>query len=187
MSEDPPAEPLHRALAAVDPLVAGIGDAQWSAPTPCTEWTVRDLVTHLVGGNRMITAALRGEPLPTRGENPLGDDPLGTYRSSAAVLRDTVQMPGVLDRTYTSPLGTSTGAERVKWRTADLLTHAWDLAMATGQPLDLPEDLVEESLAFVTVALGEQSRSGRFGPPQPVAEDAPAIDRLVAFGGRSVG
>ncbi len=186
MFEDLPAA-LDRALAAVDPLIAGIDDAQWSAPTPCTEWTVRDIVTHLVGVNRVFTAAMRDEPPPTRGANPLGDDPVGTYRSSGAALRDAVALPGVLDRTYESPLGTLTGAMRIRWRIADLLTHAWDIATATGQPLHLPDDLVDEVLAFVTVALADQARDGRFAPPQPVADDAPVIDRLAAFAGRSVG
>ena len=185
MSEDLPAT-LDRALAAVDPLIAGIDDAQWSAPTPCTEWTVRDILTHLVAVNSGITAALCDEPPPTRDATPLGDDPVGTYRSSGAALRDAVALPGVLDRIYEGPLGTTTGAVRIKWRIADLLTHAWDIATATGQPLRLPDDLVDEVLAFVTVALADQARGGRFGPPQPVADDAPVIDRLVAFAGRSV-
>jgi uncharacterized protein (TIGR03086 family) len=184
MSAAPPAGPLNRALAAVDPLIAGIADTQWSAPTPCTEWTVRDVVAHLVGVNRMITASLRDQPPPTRGDDLLGDDPLGAYRSSATALRDAIQLPGALDRTSQGPMGPANGAERLKWRTADLLGHGWDIAKATGQPLDLPADLVEESLAFLKKELGDASRGARFGPPQPVAADAPAIDRLVAFSGR---
>ncbi len=36
-----------------DPL-AGVGADQWDLPTPCEGWTVRDLVTHVVGGNAMV-------------------------------------------------------------------------------------------------------------------------------------
>jgi uncharacterized protein (TIGR03086 family) len=177
---------LNRALAAVDPLIAGIGAAQWSAPTPCAEWTVRDVVTHLVGVNRVHTALLRELPPPARGDNPLGDDPVATYRASVAAMLDAVRLPGALDRTAESVLGNANGAYRLRWRIADLLVHAWDLAQATGQKPNLSDDLVAESLVFVNAELADGARTGRFGPAQPIADDAPAIERLVAFSGRPV-
>jgi uncharacterized protein (TIGR03086 family) len=71
-------------------------------------------------------------------------------------------------------------------RLYDLLAHGWDLAQATEIPALLPEDLAEQSLAFVQVQFSAQSRTGRFAEPQPVEEAAPAIDRLAAFLGRPV-
>ena len=56
----------------------------------------------------------------------------------------------------------------------------------TGQPAQLSEDLAEQALAFVRIQLSTQSRIGRFGPAQPVADNAPAIDQLVDFFGRPV-
>lgn len=94
--------------------------------------------------------------------------------------------PGVLERTYHGPLGAATGAERLHVRIYDLLAHGWDLAQATGQTVELPGDLAEQALTFVQIQLSTQPRSGRFGPAQPVSDDAPAIDRLVAFLGRPV-
>ena len=85
--------------------------------------------------------------------------------------------PGVLERVYHGPLGAATGAERLQIRLYDLLAHGWDLARATGQPAELPEDVAEQSLAFVRVQLTEDARPGRFGPAQPVADDAPAIEQ----------
>jgi uncharacterized protein (TIGR03086 family) len=67
MTPRPPSvEQLGRALAAVGHLIAGIRDDQWSAPTPCTDWTVRELVTHLVGMNRVFAALLNGQAPPDR-------------------------------------------------------------------------------------------------------------------------
>jgi uncharacterized protein (TIGR03083 family) len=37
-----------------------IGDDQWAAPTPCDDWSVRDLVNHVVAGSQMYTALLGG-------------------------------------------------------------------------------------------------------------------------------
>src|SRR5437764_9791566 len=57
MGVPPPSfEDLGRALAAVGSLIDEIRPEQWSAATPCTEWTVRNLVTHLVGANLIFAA-----------------------------------------------------------------------------------------------------------------------------------
>jgi uncharacterized protein (TIGR03086 family) len=92
----------------------------------------------------------------------------------------------VLERIYPGPLGEASGAERFQIRIYDLLVHGWDLAQATGQPAALPEDLTEQALIFVRAQLSTRPRTGRFAPAQPVADNAPAIDRLAAFLGRSV-
>ncbi|MDQ2884349.1 MAG: TIGR03086 family metal-binding protein [Actinomycetota bacterium] len=177
-------EQLSRALSAVGHLIAGIRDDQWSAPTPCTDWTVHDVVNHLVGVNLVFVALLNDQAPPERVADYLGDDPAAAYRDTGAAVRAAFEQPGVLERTYHGPLGAATGAERLHIRITDLLAHGWDLAVATGQSAELPEDLAEQSLAFARVQLSTMPRTGRFGPAQTVDDDAPAIDRLVAFLGR---
>jgi uncharacterized protein (TIGR03086 family) len=145
------------------------------------------VVNHLIGMNRVFVALLADQrPPPRPSADHVEDDPAGAYRGSAAALLAAFGRPGVLERTYRGPLGTATGAERLQIRLYDLLAHGWDLAQATAQPADLPEDLAEQSLAFVRTQLTEQARPGRFGPAQSVAEQAPAIERLAAFLGRPV-
>lgn len=182
----PTLEQLARAQDAVGRLIAGIRDDQWSAPTPCTEWTVRDVVIHLVGINQYFTAILLDQAPPERGADPLGDDPVAAYREAAAALLAAFDQPGVMARSFEGPLGTATGADRLHIRIADLLAHGWDLAQATGQPADLPTDLVEQALAFGRVQFTTMPRTGRFAEPTTVPDDAPALDRLVAFLGRTV-
>ena len=183
----PLVEQLGRAFDAVAGLIGNIRADQWSAPTPCTDWTVRQVVNHLIGMNRVFVALLADQrPPPRPSADHVEDDPAGAYRGSAAALLAAFGRPGVLERTYRGPLGTATGAERLQIRLYDLLAHGWDLAQATEQPADLPEDLAEQSLAFVRTQLTEQARPGRFGPAQSVAEQAPAIERLAAFLGRPV-
>jgi uncharacterized protein (TIGR03083 family) len=106
----------------------------------------------------------------------------GAYRDSAAKLQAAFAQPGVLQRIYRGPLGEATDAERLQIRLYDLLAHGWDLARATGQPAAPPDDVAEQSLAFVRGQLAEQARPGRFGPAQRFAD--PAIERLVGFLGR---
>lgn len=183
----PLVEQLGCAFDAVAGLIGNIRAGQWSAPTPCTDWTVRQVVSHLIGMNRVFAALLAGEPPPPRlSADHAEGDLVGAYRASAAALQAAFSRPGVLERTYQGPLGSATGAERLQIRLYDLLAHGWDLARATEQPVDLPDGLAEQSLAFAQAQLTDRARPGRFGPAQTVTGPAPAIERLAAFLGRPV-
>lgn len=179
-------ENLVRACAAVGDLIARVGSDQWTAPTPCSDWNVRDVVNHVVVGNRVFAARLDAGPMPDRAADHLGDEPTGAYDASSAALRDAFARPGVLQRSYPGPFGNATGAELLNIRLCDLLTHGWDLAQAIGTPADVPDDLAEQALAFARDQLSSQPRTGRFGEPQPVRETAAAIEQLAAFLGRPV-
>ena len=167
-------------------LIDRVAVGQWTAPTPCTEWNVRDLVSHIVGMNLVFVALFEGSPMPGRGADRLGADPAGAYHRSAAAMQAAAALPGVLQQSRATQVGVATGAERLQWRIADLLAHGWDLVQATGVAAELPDDLVEQALAFVRAQLPSQPRAGRFADPQPIRDDAPAIDQLAAFTGRPV-
>jgi uncharacterized protein (TIGR03086 family) len=173
-------------------LVAAVGDEQWDRPTPCSDWTVRQLVNHLVGGNRLTARVVRGEQLPPpeqlgrRGHvDQLGDDPLGAYRSSADEVLAALRAPGALERTHALPAGTLPGPGVVHLRTVETLVHGWDLARATGRPAPFPDDLCEQELRFSRDLLDRMPEERRpFAPSRPVADDAATIDRLAALLGR---
>jgi uncharacterized protein (TIGR03086 family) len=175
---------LARASAAVGDVIDKMAADQWTAPTPCTDWSVRDVVNHLVGMNLVMVALLEESPMPERAVDRLGADPAGAYRQSAASLQAVAARPGILERSQATPIGVATGAERLQWRIVDLLAHGWDLVQATGAPAELPDDLAEQALTFARAELPGQPRAGRFADPQPIRDDAPAIDRLAAFTGR---
>jgi uncharacterized protein (TIGR03086 family) len=183
---DPLIGQLDLAFSSVGECTAGVRPEQWLAPTPCAEWTVRQLIDHLVGMNRVFTAMFNDAPPPGRSPADTLTDQVNAYFESATALQDAFSQPGVLDRQYAGPLGTVSGAERLQIRLYDLIAHGWDLAQATDQLLAVPDDLVEQSLAFARVQLAGQRREGRFAAPQSVREDAPAIERLVAFLGRTI-
>jgi uncharacterized protein (TIGR03086 family) len=177
---------LARCFAAVAELVDDVRPGQWSEPTPCEDWTVRRLVDHLTGMNRVFLAVLAGRRPPRPGEAPPDADPAAAFRSSAAELCAAFDRPGVLNAVSSGPRGELAGADRLQIRQYDLLAHGWDLARATGQPVVLPEDLAEQSLQFVRGQLADEDRPGRFAPARAVADDAPAIERLAAYLGRDV-
>ncbi|MET9023761.1 TIGR03086 family metal-binding protein [Actinopolymorpha sp. NPDC004070] len=176
-------------------IVAGIGADQWDAPTPCSEWNVRMLLNHVVAGNLLAAAVLGGVEFPAPEERArlgqvdrLGTDPLAATRQSVDDLVKAFEQPRVLEHVHPSPVGQVPGAALVHLRTTELLVHGWDLARATGQPADYPDALVEQELAFTKANVGRARTGpgGPFGASQPVAEDAPALDRLAALLGRSV-
>jgi uncharacterized protein (TIGR03086 family) len=174
-SPEPSAEQLSRAFSAVADLIEGVQGDQWSSPTPCTDWTVHAVVRHLVGMNLVFIALVNDQPPPERSADRLGDDPIGAFLQSSSMLIDAFSQPG-----------DATGEDRLQIRLYDLLAHGWDLAQATGQELELPNSIVEQSLAFAQFQLSTQPRTGRFNEAQTISEDAPALDRLAAFLGRSV-
>jgi uncharacterized protein (TIGR03086 family) len=185
--------PLSAALDGAGRLVAAVTAEQWGLPTPCPEWTVRQLVNHVVGGNRLFTRVLRGEPLPPRdqlgrraGEDQLGEDPATAYAASADELLAALRAPGALEGTYTVPAATLPGPAVVHLRTVETLVHGWDLARAIGRPVPFADELAEGELAFSRDLLGRLPEGRHpFGPSRPLADDAPAIDRLAALLGRA--
>lgn len=179
---------LDQALMATDKLVAAVGDDQWSTPTGCPHWNARELLNHLVGGNLTVAALLCGDAPPEPASNHVGAHPLGAYRVSGDALRAAFGQPGALERVVTVPAGTVPGAVALHLRLTELLVHGWDLARATGQSTAvLPSDLAEQELAFSRRQLGQIPPALRpFDPPQPVADDAPAVERLAALLGRTV-
>lgn len=186
---DAPVTQLAQALSITGGLVAGVGDGQWGAPTPCTGWTVRDLVNHLVVGHRAFAMLLRGEPLAEvrklSGGDQLGADAVAAYRESAADLLAAFGQPGVMERTVTVPIGEVPGLVALHLRLVEALVHGWDLARATDQPVTFPPGLAEQELDFTIAKLADVPPGhSPFAPPQPAPGNAPTLDRLAAHLGR---
>ena len=183
-----PVDRLATALPVTGRLVEAITPEQWELPTPCPEWTVRGVVNHLVFGHRRFATALTGGTAPAAGEDVPGNDPGSAYWSSAEAMLTAFRVDGALDRPVTIPAGTLPGLVACELRVVEALVHGWDLARATGLPLEFPTVLVEESIAFSRVQLGRLPADRTpFGPSQPAPDDAPLLDRLAALLGRSIG
>jgi len=128
-----------------------VRDDQWTDPTPCTDWNVRDLVNHVAVGNFAFASILRGEPRAAPGAPPGSvRDLLKAYRDSAAAVLDAFRQPGVLEQVFTVPFGPVPGIVALHLRITEILVHGWDLARATGQ--GFTSDAV--SVVFLTLAAG---------------------------------
>ena len=67
-------------------MIAGVRDDQWELPTPCAEWSVRDLVQHLITGNQLFARTVLGESSSTEppGIELRANQAAAAYRQPAA-------------------------------------------------------------------------------------------------------
>ena len=165
--------------------------ADWQRPTPCAEWTVRDLVVHVVGGDRMsaalVSGATRDEAVAVRRTIDLGDDAVAAFNGEADQLAVAFAAPGAFERIFPHPSGMDMpGARLLGFRIGDYTLHAWDLARAIGADETLDETLVQEVWNALSPMAGVISGSGVFGagPSGEVADDAPLQQRLLDLTGR---
>ena len=164
-------------------------DEQWYAATPCDEWDVQALVAHLVLGEAMMLDLLSGnriDPVPEMDVSILGPNPLATWRGTAIAAMEAASAQEVEEKIYTHPMGEVPGSIVLGFRITENLIHAWDLAQARNQSLELPDDLAERCLEFWLPLADSLVASGMVGAPVHPPEDAAAGVRLLALFGRSV-
>ncbi|ONK16023.1 TIGR03086 family metal-binding protein [Streptomyces sp. MP131-18] len=165
-----------------------VGAQQWASATPCTEWSVRDLVGHLTGEHLWAPWLLRGATLDEVGDrfegDVLGEDPVGAWDSAASASRAAVRAPGARDTPVHTSAGQIPADDYLRQMTLDLAVHAWDLARGIGADDRLDEDLVALCLDYARGQADAWQGLGIFGPPVPAADRAPRQDRLVALLGR---
>ncbi len=174
----------HRAVDFWDSCVSGIGDDQWTAPTPCTEWSVRDLVNHVVGEELWTVPLVHGSTIEEVGSRfdgyVLGENPLATSHraaAEAAAAGDDIAPDAKVHLSY----GDEDAAEYLHQLAADHLVHGWDLAVATGGDTHLDPELVREVAAWFAGREDAYRASGAIGPHLN-ATGNPQVDLLAAFG-----
>lgn len=183
--QTPPPDPIvlyRMAAARASEVLQGISPEQLGDPTPCTEWSVQDLIDHLTGGTEYLCSALEGRP-PGSVESATA----AAFADGVAQVLAGIEEPGALDRVCVSPLGFEwTVGQAVAGTFMDILIHTWDLARATGQDERLAPDLVAACIAMFLPDMPERGRAGGIvGPSVPVGPDADAQTRLLGAMGRA--
>ena len=163
-------------------VIAGVRVDQYDDKTPCVEWTVRDLLDHMIGVVAGLGSAAAGKP-PSPFE--LAADPAAQFQTAAAAAMEAWRAPGVLEAIVDAGPGPMPGRVLAGINLLDTATHTWDLATATGQPAALPDDVAMAALEASRATISPEIRPGRFGPEVAVPSGASATDALVAFLGRT--
>ena len=174
MSERTSIDVLHVGLDQVSSLLETVGPEDDDRPTPCKDWSVTELVDHLVQTPKKFASMVRGEDVDWSAPTPHENDPLTAYRQHADGLR-----AALADNPEAPP-----GPE---WQCAEIAVHTWDLATALGRSTaDLDPEVAERGIAFMQPSLNDDNRSPAFDPEQPAPPDADAYTRIAAFAGRRV-
>lgn len=157
-------------------MVGGVKDLD--APTPCDDWSLRDLLNHMLDTQRYFLSAAQGEQASPPGPNPpdvLGADPRQDFEQIQEQVAAAFSQDGVIDKT-----GPALGIAF-----ADQLLHGWDVARTTGQDATMPEGLAQAAYDTIHGRFTDEQRKGVFKPELPVPDDATPQQRLLAYTGRN--
>lgn len=171
-------------------VVRGVPADAWGNPTPCSEWTVRQVFNHA----RLDQLALVMQitdigPLsdPFSPEDAVGGDPLADL-GSALLTATTAWESGRQAEFVPTPMGPMPATVGTAAGALDAALHAWDIAVATGQRESAPlsdelaaglEDIANQIVDFV------RNSFGKYGPVVEVGPDASPADKLLGFSGRN--
>jgi len=182
---------LQRAIGGFGARLREVGDDQWALPTPCSEWTVRELANHLVNGGymaeRMLAGATADEVVAGFDPDALGASPVAAFEASSAAEAKAFAAPGALDRIVHHPgAGDIPGSTLLGFITGDNLLHTWDLARACGLDETLDPQVVAATWAALEPLAPMIPSIGVFGsgPSGTVGADAPMQVRLLDLSGR---
>ncbi|WP_291049056.1 TIGR03086 family metal-binding protein [Herbiconiux sp.] len=157
----------------------------WEAPTPDTEWSVRDLVAHVVEEQQWVPWLLSGlETGHARSRlRPLEDDLRQEWRLYSLAATTAWHDASPADRVRLS-YDTVDMIDYLKEQVSDVTIHTWDLARAVNTNESLDEELIEAVWTVFAPQEATLRASGLFASPVPVPYDAPLQSRLLALTGR---
>lgn len=182
-----PVSACQQASEAFHSMVAGLDDAQLDAATPCTDFDVRALIGHSIGGANMFAGMLGGAPAAEPAADADATGLAAAFQAAAGQLASAAQAEGALEQTVNMGGMELPGAAAVSLIASDQVVHIWDLAKAIGAPPAASEELSEFALASWRQMIAPQMRDGNmFADEQQAPEGAATIEKLAAFTGRSV-
>jgi uncharacterized protein (TIGR03086 family) len=172
-------------------LLAGVADDQLIGPSPCTDYTVGDLIEHVDQVCHGFSTLAHQD---TGGQQGTGSGAGATHFGPG--WRDAVaQHVQELSKAWDDPVawqgttnlsGLDLSNERWgKIALTELVVHGWDIAKATGQPFDLPEPTLRACLDHVAEFIPNAPIPALWDSPVDVAPDATLIERIVAITGRT--
>lgn len=177
------ADRYHRIADGFSRRLAGVRADQWSAATPCTDWSVHDLVVHVVGTQRRVLGSVEGgDPMEVDGNGDLA----AQWEAASQAIIDALSDPERAATTVSGMFGDQPFESLVgRMVCADTLLHTWDLARATGQDEELDADAVSTCRAFLAPVDDAIRRPGGFAAKIPSPAGADEQRQLLNFCGRA--
>jgi len=166
-------------------VAAHVGDDDLDRPTPCADWTVRDLLGHLLALTAHFAGVARHEAAE-RGGPPaaLTGDWRVLLDARLADLAAAWDEPGAWEGDGAAGGIEMPNAQLGVVALEEVVLHGWDLAQAVGAPFTVAEDDVAPVAVFVAgfEHAPPERRAGLYGPT--IAADEDGFARVLALAGR---
>ncbi|MET7851691.1 TIGR03086 family metal-binding protein [Streptomyces avermitilis] len=174
-------------------VVSGVSVDQYEDPTPCSEFTVRGLVNHIAmmllltrdAGTRAAPDAslLTADVMPFLAGRPESDwAGLIAEKAEPAVRAWSAPAAWEGEATVGGPPMAATALGGIL--IAEFAIHAWDMAVATGQPIDIPASLASAAFDTYTREAPRMRGLGLLADEVPQEADVPLFDRALGLTGR---
>lgn len=181
---------LPLAAARFEAIAALVSSDDLKKSTPCGDWTVAQLLDHVIGGNLMAAALLGGasreDAVAVLTASTSGDEPLLAVQDSLRAQATAFADPAVLEMNVHHPAMDMPGAQLLGFRVGDLLVHSWDLARAIGADESLDPEVVAVVATNIEPMRPFIGQVGMFGegPSGTLDENADAQTALLDLMGR---
>jgi uncharacterized protein (TIGR03086 family) len=174
-------------------VIRGTDLARYGDPSPCAKYTVRDVVNHLAFGFLLAHRSGAREPWDP---SWTGEDrtpylvglPEEKWAQACADEADATARvwadPSAWEGEASMGGAPMPAAAIGSMMTAEFAVHAWDLAVATGRSMEVPDELGAAVLEGVLAIAPSGREGGWFGAEVTVPADAPAFERALAASGR---
>lgn len=175
--------------AAVGELMRSVDDEQLALATPCDEFTVKELMEHLVLVMRRVEAIGRGDHFSTVNQEAADSGWFDAYRTAAHGVQIAWGDPASLDGMYEVPWGQIPGGPLMGAYAGELAVHGWDLATAVGAEFTVDDALLQPSLDGARMGIPAEIREDPmvpFGPVVAAPEGASVLLQLAGWYGRPV-
>lgn len=176
------------ALATFGTRIQQVTSTGWANATPCDDWTIRELVAHVVFGEAQLVEVLKGAARDSSGEfdvELIGENPLATWRGTALQAIAAVKEGSVFSKVFDLDLGEVPGSTLVGFRITENIVHGWDLSVALGGPIPIQENYADWLLEFWWPSASDLGKTNLFGEPVMPAEGSDSSTRLLALLGRT--
>jgi uncharacterized protein (TIGR03086 family) len=173
-------------------LLARARPGDMARPTPCADWTLHGLISHMAAQHYGFAAAAAGDgDLARWRPRRLRSDPVADYRASAETVLAAFSAEGVLGRQFPLP-EFAAGAifparQAIGFHFIDYVVHSWDVAKALGLDVRFGAELLPAALGVAKAVPGGEARlaPGAAFAPAVAWQDGSPLDRIVAILGRS--
>ncbi len=169
--------------------VAGVPADGWQLSTPCSEWTVAQVLEHAALDQLLyVSAATGGEKPDGDAFHPTGELPEAVAFTNEALTRSAATFAGIATDTegvgvplppFAVPARLAAGAAAL-----DAAVHGWDIAVATGQPVGFSEALAAELLTTAQQLVEPLRGWGAYAPAIEPPADADTTSQLLLYLGR---